>query len=116
MGAVIPAVGSLFGGLGGFGSAISAIGSLVGAISSFMPKDTPDVPVPPAVQIPQSAPLPTAEAPKTASSILTPGQQQEQQLNEKRRRALLAPQQQQTMFAGDNPGTTNVKKSTLLGG
>lgn len=102
---------------GGFMGALSTIGSVLGALSSFIPKDTPDVPMQPQVDLGQATPLPSTTYNDTAASTMTEEQRQQMQANEKRRRMILNGQSPDEMdLVGESAGTPKVKKVTLLGG
>lgn len=107
-------LGGLFGG-GGLMGGLSMIGSVLSAISSFMPKDTPDVPTPPAVNMGAATPLPEVKPAETPAQMMTEEQKQQMAENEKRRRAILQGEKTEGKIAGelDSPATT---KKTLLGG
>lgn len=116
----------LLGGLGGLGAGaagggimgtLSTIGSVLGAISSFIPKDTPDVPMPPPVNLGTATELPSTTYNDTAASAMTEEQRQQMEANEKRRRMILNGQSPDEMdLVGEAAGTPKVKKVTLLGG
>lgn len=106
--------GSLFGG-GGLMSGLSMIGSLLSTISSFMPKDTPDVPTPPAVNLAPATPLPEVKPAETPAQIMTEEQKQQMAENEKRRRAILMGDKTNGTVAGELDTQATIKK-TLLGG
>ena len=111
-------LGSLFGAGaagGGLVSAISTIGSLLGAVSSFFPKDTPDVPMQPVVNIPKADPLPAVTSP---SNNLTDAQKLDLADAEKRRRTLLKQKTntQSNTYAGLGASDAPlVQNTTLLG-
>lgn len=112
-------LGGLLGGAAGGGGllgTLSTIGSVISAISSFIPKDTPDVPMPPPVNLGATTPIPEAQPADTPADILTEDQKQQMADNEKRRRAILqGNQSDESKIAGELSTSAKVTKKTLLG-
>ena len=113
-------LGGLLGGAeagGGLMGGLSMLGSVLSAVSSFIPKDTPDVPMPPAVDLGTATPLPSTDSNSTPATNLTDDQKQQLADNAKRRALLLQGHNPDDgTYAGELSAPSKVVKKTLLGG